>query len=162
MQFFSYQQYSHNHFIKNSSFINLLESVIILGFIFHYQILLETFRGVLGHFYGDIPFMESDEHCVPGMVELVGAKSCLEVAVMNSLTVNIHLLFTAFYRPTKTRFKILLEDRAFPSDHYAIESQLALHRIDPKHGMICLKPRKVAFWSKPTFVLPRCALLNKL
>lgn len=62
---------------------------------------------------------------------------------MNGLTVNIHLLLTAFYKPTEKRHKILLESDAFPSDHYAIESQIRLHGFDPNDSMICLKRKKV-------------------
>lgn len=62
---------------------------------------------------------------------------------MNSLTVNIHLLLTAFYKPTEKRHKVLLESKAFPSDHYAIESQICLHGFDVLKSMICLQPREV-------------------
>jgi kynureninase len=102
----------------------------------------KKFRGVLGHFEGEIPWTKADECCLPGVAKLVGAKSELEVAVMNSLTVNIHILFTAFYRPTKKRYKVLMEARAFPSDHYVVKSQLELHGLVPtEDALICLEPR---------------------
>ncbi|KAK0132704.1 Kynureninase [Merluccius polli] len=60
---------------------------------------------------------------------------------MNGLTVNLHLLLLSFYKPTATRHKILMEDNAFPSDHYAVESQIRLRGHDPKDSMLCLSPR---------------------
>ncbi len=71
---------------------------------------------------------------------LVGAKPS-EVVVMNALTVNIHLLLISFYQPTKTRNKIMIEKGAFPSDQYAVESQIKLHGFDPKECLIELTPR---------------------
>lgn len=67
---------------------------------------------------------------------------------MNGLTVNIHVLLTAFYTPTQTRDKILMESKAFPSDHYAIESQLRLHGKNVEDSMICLEPREVSFFGQ--------------
>src|SRR2546429_877273 len=75
---------------------------------------------------------------------LVGAKP-LEVICMNSLTVNLHLMMATFYRPTKSRFKILVEDPAFPSDTYAIKTQIAHHGLDPKDALILARPRKGEF-----------------
>uniref|UniRef100_A0A1I8B6N9 Abnormal fluorescence under UV illumination n=1 Tax=Meloidogyne hapla TaxID=6305 RepID=A0A1I8B6N9_MELHA len=98
--------------------------------------------GVDGHFYGSEPWIHCDDCLLEGVVKLVGAKLKEEVGLMNSTTVNIHVLFTAFYHPTPTKFKILLESHAFPSDHYAIESQLKLKGLDPLEAMICLKPRQ--------------------
>ena len=71
---------------------------------------------------------------------LVGAKPS-EVVVMNALTVNIHLLLISFYQPTKTRNKIMIEKGAFPSDQYAVESQIKLHGFDPKECLVELTPR---------------------
>uniref|UniRef100_A0A915P2B5 Kynureninase n=1 Tax=Meloidogyne floridensis TaxID=298350 RepID=A0A915P2B5_9BILA len=98
--------------------------------------------GVDGHFYGPEPWINCDDRLLEGIVKLVGAKLKEEVGLMNSTTVNIHVLFTSFYNPTPTKYKILLEDHAFPSDHYAIESQLRIKGLDPLKAMICLKPRK--------------------
>uniref|UniRef100_A0A8C8MJ65 Kynureninase n=1 Tax=Oncorhynchus tshawytscha TaxID=74940 RepID=A0A8C8MJ65_ONCTS len=64
-----------------------------------------------------------------------------EVALMNGLTVNLHILLLSFYKPTAKRHKILLEDKAFPSDHYAVESQIQLKGYDPKRSMLLMKPR---------------------
>ena len=74
--------------------------------------------------------------------QLSGIIGCLpeEVVVMNSLTVNLHLLFASFYRPTKNRFKIICEYKAFPSDQYALESQVMLHGLDPASAIIEVKP----------------------
>ena len=75
---------------------------------------------------------------------LVGAKPN-EVICMNSLTVNLHLMMATFYRPTKARFKILMEEPAFPSDTYAIKSQIVHHELDPKDALILARPRKDEF-----------------
>ena len=61
---------------------------------------------------------------------------------MNSLTVNLHLMMATFYRPTKSRFKILMEEPAFPSDTYAIKSQIVHHGLDPKDTLILARPRE--------------------
>ncbi|KAF1748053.1 hypothetical protein GCK72_024520 [Caenorhabditis remanei] len=97
--------------------------------------------GVFGHMTGEVPWAHSDEHCLEGVGRLVGAKK-EEVSVCNSLTVNIHVLLTAFYKPTETRHKILLESKAFPSDHYAIESQIRLKGRTVEESMCCLEPRE--------------------
>ena len=72
--------------------------------------------------------------------ELVGAKP-LEVVVMNSLTVNLHLMMVSFYRPTRERHKIVVERGAFPSDQYAVQSQIRFHGFDPATSLIELTPR---------------------
>jgi kynureninase len=64
---------------------------------------------------------------------------------MNSLTVNLHLMMATFYQPTKSRFKILMEDPAFPSDTYAIKTQIAHHGLDPRDALILARPRKGKF-----------------
>src|SRR5205823_8726500 len=71
---------------------------------------------------------------------LIGAQPN-EVICMNSLTVNLHLMMATFYRPTKTRFKILMEEPAFPSDTYAVKSQIAHHGLDPKEALVLARPR---------------------
>jgi kynureninase len=75
---------------------------------------------------------------------LIDAKP-LEVICMNSLTVNLHLMMATFYRPTKSRFKILMEEPAFPSDTYAIKTQIAHHGLDPNDALILARPRKGDF-----------------
>src|SRR2546430_24983 len=75
---------------------------------------------------------------------LVGAQPN-EVICMNSLTVNLHLMMATFYRPTKSRFKVLMEEPAFPSDTYAIKSQIVHHGFDPKDALVLAGPRKGEF-----------------
>lgn len=97
--------------------------------------------GVKGHFSGDFPWMPYHEFLTEESAKLVGAKNS-EVVCMNSLTANLHFMMVSFYRPTKTRNKILIEDHAFPSDHYAVESQVRFHGFDPDHAMLLAKPRE--------------------
>lgn len=96
--------------------------------------------GVKGHFSGDYPWMPYHEFLSQGFAELVGAKTS-EVVSMNTLTANLHFMMVSFYRPTASRHKIIIEDHAFPSDHYAVESQIKYHGFDPSESMILLKPR---------------------
>ena len=97
--------------------------------------------GVEGHFNGARPWVSIDEPCLPLMAEVVGAASPDEVGVMNTLSVNLHLLLTSFYQPTTERYKVIIEEAAFCSDHHVIRSQLALHHIPFDSGLIQLKPR---------------------
>lgn len=94
--------------------------------------------GVEGHFHAKNPWLPYHEYLTDKMARIVGAKP-IEVVVMNTLTVNLHLLMASFYRPTKERFKILIESDAFPSDRYAVNSQLKFHGYDD--GLLELKPR---------------------
>ena len=94
---------------------------------------------VKAHFSGEYPWMPYHELLAEPTARLVGA-SPTEVVTMNSLTVNLHLMMTSFYRPTRERHRILLEDRAFPSDDYAVESQAALHGFDPAEALVRLRP----------------------
>ncbi|NVJ67139.1 MAG: kynureninase [Gammaproteobacteria bacterium] len=96
--------------------------------------------GVKGHFSGDFPWMPYHEFLTEESAKLVGAKTS-EVVCMNSLTANLHFMMASFYQPTATRNKILIEDHAFPSDHYAVESQIRYHGFDPKEAMLLAKPR---------------------
>ncbi len=96
--------------------------------------------GVEGHFQGASPWMHYQDTLAAASARLVGALP-LEVVVMNSLTVNLHLLLVSFYRPTGARYKILMEGGAFPSDQYAIESQARLHGLDPAEAIVELVPR---------------------
>lgn len=97
--------------------------------------------GVEGHFEAKNPWMPYHEFLTESMAKIVGAKP-IEVVTMNTLTTNLHLLMVSFYQPTKTKFKIVIESDAFPSDKYAVESQLKFHGFDPKEGLIQWKPRK--------------------
>ncbi|GAA4037669.1 kynureninase [Hymenobacter glaciei] len=97
-------------------------------------------RGVEGHFLGASPWMHYHETLAEATANLVGARP-LEVVVMNNLTVNLHLLLVSFYRPTATRYKVLMEGGAFPSDQYALESQARLHGLDPADVIVELVPR---------------------
>ncbi len=96
--------------------------------------------GVEGHFHAKNPWMPYHEFLTEAMARVVGAKPA-EVVVMNTLTVNLHLMMVSFYRPTGKRNKILIEADAFPSDKYAAESQIRLHGLDPKDCLIELKAR---------------------
>jgi len=96
--------------------------------------------GVEGHFHAKHPWLYYHKFSKKALAGLVGAKP-IEVVAMNQLTVNLHLMMTSFYRPTSSRYKIITEAGAFPSDQYAFESQLKLHNINPQEGLIELKPR---------------------
>ena len=100
--------------------------------------------GVDAHHATGTPWYSYHEALREPTARLVGAKP-LEVICMNSLTVNLHLMMATFYRPTKSRFKILMEEPAFPSDTYAIKTQMMHHRIDPQDGLILTRPRKGEF-----------------
>lgn len=95
--------------------------------------------GVEGHFSGPRPWMHYHEALREPMAALVGARP-LEVVLMNALTVNLHLLMVSFFRPEPGRDRILIEDHAFPSDRYAVESQLRFHGLDPAECLVELGP----------------------
>lgn len=97
--------------------------------------------GVEGHFQGRRPWATIDERVVPLMAPLLGA-SPEEVAIMNSLSVNLHLLLVAFYRPTDARHKIIMEASAFCSDHHVVRSQLAVHGRAREESLVLLEPRE--------------------
>ncbi|KIJ16813.1 kynureninase [Paxillus involutus ATCC 200175] len=103
-------------------------------------------RAVEGHFkhpYGR-EWMDIADTVTPLLAELVGAQE-REVACMGTLTANLHLMMSAFYKPTSTRFKILCEGKAFPSDQYAFASQASLHGYDPSEAIIEMFPRDGEF-----------------
>jgi kynureninase len=100
--------------------------------------------GVDAHHATGTPWYTYHEALREPTARLVGAKP-LEVICMNSLTVNLHLMMATFYRPTKSRFKILMEEPAFPSDTYAIKTQIAHHGLDPRDALILARPRKNEF-----------------
>jgi len=97
--------------------------------------------GVEGHFDGKNPWFGYHHFVEKQTAEIVGAKVA-EVVVMNSLTVNLNLLMVSFYRPTKKRYKIIMEADAFPSDHYAVQQQARFHGFDPEDAIIQLYPRE--------------------
>ena len=97
--------------------------------------------GVEGHFQGQNPWVSYHERFTEGLCHLTGAKPH-EVVAMNGLTVNLHLLLISFYQPKGTRRKLLCEAKAFPSDRYALCSQIRLHGGDPDEDLIELTPRQ--------------------
>ncbi|CAN5246543.1 kynureninase [soil metagenome] len=96
--------------------------------------------GVEGHFEGRIPWLHYHEIFPEKLSKLTGALP-EELVVMNQLTVNLHLLLTTFYRPTKEKYKIICEAKAFPSDQYAFESQVKFHGFLPDEAIIEVAPR---------------------
>ncbi|MCJ1363037.1 Kynureninase (L-kynurenine hydrolase) [Acarospora aff. strigata] len=101
-------------------------------------------KGVLGHFFEHDdstlpPFLHVDDVAAEQMAPIVGALRS-EVAVMGTLTSNLHLLMASFYRPDRGRWKVMIEGKAFPSDHYAVESQIRHHGLNPKDSIIIVEP----------------------
>jgi kynureninase len=96
--------------------------------------------GVEGHFRARHPWLPYHESLATQTAQLVGARP-VEVVVMNTLTVNLHLMLVSFYCPTPERYKVLVEGPAFPSDRYAVASHLAWHGLDPSTALIALEPR---------------------
>ncbi len=100
--------------------------------------------GVEGHFHARHPWFPYHEELRENLAKVVGA-TAREVVAMNSLTANLHLMMVSFYRPTRERYKIVIEDGAFPSDSYAVQSQAAFHAtnvgFDASRAVIRLKPR---------------------
>jgi kynureninase len=97
--------------------------------------------GVDGHLNAKNPWVPYHEFLTGHTARLVGANPS-EVVVMNSLTVNLHLMFVSFYRPTPDRHRIVIEANAFPSDRYAVESQIRVHGYDPVDALVELAPRQ--------------------
>ena len=96
---------------------------------------------VEGHFKAEKPWWDYHERFAEKLAPIVGAKPS-EVSVMNTLTVNLHLLMVSFYRPTKKRHKIIMEEKAFPSDQYMIASQVRFHGLDPEDTIVEVKKRE--------------------
>lgn len=95
--------------------------------------------GVEGHFEGPYPWLPYHENITKSFSKIVGAKES-EVVAMNTLTVNLHMMMVSFYRPTITRYKILIENNTFPSDKYGVDSQARFHGFDPSDAIVELKP----------------------
>ena len=96
---------------------------------------------VEGHFYSDKPWWDYQERFAVPLSDIVGAKPA-EVGVMNTLTVNLHLLMVSFYNPTPHKYKIICEEKAFPSDQYMFQSQVKFHGFDPKDAIVEIKRRE--------------------
>jgi kynureninase len=96
--------------------------------------------GVEGHFHGTNPWFKYHEFLTNAAAKIVGAKP-IEVVITHSLTTNLHLLMVSFYQPKNGRTKILCEAKAFPSDLYALESQVRFHGLDPAVELVAMNPR---------------------
>lgn len=107
---------------------------------------------VEGHFYADKPWWDYHEQLAQPLSKVVGALP-KEVSVMNTLTVNLHLLMVSFYTPKPNRFKIICEEKAFPSDQYMIQSQVRFHGLDPTEAIVEVKKREGEhFWRTEDFI----------
>ena len=107
------------------------------------QLSLWAQKGVYGHFKPIAnssipPWLQIDDAAAKPMARLVGAHA-QEVAVMETLTANLHLMMASFYRPTKEKYKVLIEGQAFPSDHFVVESQVRHHSFDPQDAMVIIR-----------------------
>jgi kynureninase len=98
-------------------------------------------KGLNGYFTGENPWYTYHDLVNKTMANIVGAQT-KEVVVMNSLSVNLHFMMASFYRPTKERHKILIEEHVFPSDHYAVVSQMQLHGYNPEDSLLIVSPRE--------------------
>jgi kynureninase len=114
---------------------------------------------VEGHFHARHPWLPYHENVTSSFARLVGARES-EVVAMNSLTTNLHLMMVSFYRPTAQRFRILIENNAFPSDRYAADSQARFHGFDPKEAVVELRPRAGEMAVRPEDVLEQIAGLG--
>jgi kynureninase len=108
--------------------------------------------GVDAHLKAKKPWYSYHETLREPAARLVGAQP-IEVIWMNSLTVNLHLMMATFYRPTKSRFKILMEEPAFPSDTYAIKTQIIYHGLDPKGALVLARPASGEFTVRTETIL---------
>ncbi len=96
---------------------------------------------VEGHFYADKPWWDYHERFAVPLSGIMGSKPS-EITVMNTLTVNLHLMMVSFYRPTPKKYKIICEEKAFPSDQYMFQSQVKFHGYDPKEAIVEIKRRE--------------------
>ncbi len=108
----------------------------------HLEIELEDWQkmGVDGHFQGTNPWFHYHKFFVDSLCRLTGANEH-EVVAMNTLSVNLHLMMVSFYQPTPKRNKIIIESGAFPSDQFAVESQVRYHGFDPLEAIVKVEPR---------------------
>jgi kynureninase len=109
----------------------------------HLETILKDWKdwGVEAYTKADYPWITYANTLHSSMAKIVGAKPP-EVVLMNALSVNLHLMLVSFYQPTAQRFKVIIEDKAFPSDQYAIKSQMRFHGIDPAEALLEVKPQK--------------------
>ena len=110
--------------------------------------------GVEGHFRGKNPWMYYHHFLTEKAARVVGALP-KEVVIMNNLTANLHLMMVSFYKPSKERYKIMMEVSAFPSDQYAMETQARFHGLNPDDAIIELKPREGEFTLRTEDILAR-------
>lgn len=115
--------------------------------------------GVEGHFHGTRPWFSYHEFLTEKAAKVVGAKP-VEVVVTHSLTTNLHLLMVSFYRPEGKRTKVLCEAKAFPSDLYALESQVRFHKLDPNEHLVALEPREGEHLLREEDILAKIAELG--
>ncbi len=108
--------------------------------------------GVEGHFHGGRPWFHYHKFLVEKAANIVGAQTN-EVAIMNQLTTNLHLMMVSFYRPKGKRYKILMEAGAFPSDMYAVQSQVEFHGYKYEDAVIELTPHEGEFTLRDTDIL---------
>jgi len=99
------------------------------------------------------PWLTTDENVLEHLAHIVGASSTVEVAVMNSLTVNLHLMMLSFYKPSKERYKIMIEGNAFPSDLFAVQSQIELHGFSVSDSLLQLEPRPGEYYLRTEDIL---------
>ncbi len=97
--------------------------------------------GIEGFWQAKNPWLTYQEYSKPALARIVGCQQN-EVTIMNTLTVNLHLLMLTFYKPDKDRYKIIMEAGAFPSDQYAVETQVKLHGLDPEDAIVEIAPRE--------------------
>ncbi len=97
--------------------------------------------GVEAYTKADAPWITYGDSLQSSMAKIVGAKTS-EVVLMNALSVNLHLMLVSFYQPTKNRYKVIIEEKTFPSDEYAIKSQMRFHHIDPANALLKVTPER--------------------
>lgn len=112
--------------------------------------------GVEGHFHGKNPWVRYHELFPEKEARVVGAQPG-EVVVMNNLTTNLHFMLVSFYQPTPQRYRIITEAGAFPSDQYALETQVKFHGFDPAEAIIEIKPRPGECNLRPADILATIA-----